>query len=297
MTRDDEFIGQLEGYLDEYEGATPLPELVRDAIRAQLPSIQQRPAWWPARRFPDMNNSVRLAIAAAAVAGVAIIGISFFGGPNVGGPGVVAVSPSATPMASPTTLVEGDLEAGTYVTHPSAFAADPIGVTVTVPDGWSALDRVTLVPAGRNSTNGPDGMALAILDVETLYSDPCHGTSLSDEAGDLVVGPTVDDLVTALADHPAWEASEPTNVTLGGYAGERIDLQLPSDVASCDRGQFLPWYAYPYAQGADNRWHVWVIDVEGTRVVVLAEDFPGTPAADRAELMAIVDSIQFSVVR
>ena len=56
MTRDDDFIGQLEGYLDEYEGSTPLPDEVRDAIRAQLPSTQQRPAWWPAWRFPEMNS-------------------------------------------------------------------------------------------------------------------------------------------------------------------------------------------------------------------------------------------------
>ena len=52
MTRDDDFIGQLEGYLDQYEGSTPLPDEVRDAIRAELPSTQQRPAWWPAGRCP-----------------------------------------------------------------------------------------------------------------------------------------------------------------------------------------------------------------------------------------------------
>ena len=68
-------------------------------------------------------------------------------------------------------------------------------------------------------------------------------------------------------------------------------------MASCDGGEFLPWYPAPYAQGPDNQWHVWIIDVEGTRVVVLAEDFAGTPADDRAELMAIVDSIEFSVDR
>ncbi len=67
MTRDDDFIGQLEGYLDEYEGSTPLPDEVRDAIRAQLPSTQQRPAWWPARRFPEMNSFAKFGLAAAAV--------------------------------------------------------------------------------------------------------------------------------------------------------------------------------------------------------------------------------------
>ena len=48
MTREDQFIGQLERYLDEYEGITPLPEAVRDAIRAELPKTKQagpRRAW------------------------------------------------------------------------------------------------------------------------------------------------------------------------------------------------------------------------------------------------------------
>ena len=36
MTRDDTFVEQLENYLDEYEGLTPLPDLVRDDVRAAL---------------------------------------------------------------------------------------------------------------------------------------------------------------------------------------------------------------------------------------------------------------------
>ena len=33
MTRNDDFIGQLEGYLEDYEGSTPLPE------RSATPSV------------------------------------------------------------------------------------------------------------------------------------------------------------------------------------------------------------------------------------------------------------------
>ena len=79
MTHNDEFIGQLEGYLDEYEGSTPLPEDVRDAIRAELPLTRQRPAWWPAWRFPEMNNMAKLGIAAAAVVVAALLGFRFAG--------------------------------------------------------------------------------------------------------------------------------------------------------------------------------------------------------------------------
>ena len=90
MTRNDDFIRQLEGYLDEYEGSTPLPSEVRDAIRAQLPSTTQRPAWWPARRFPEMNNVMKLSLAAAAVVVAALLGYNYLVVPNVGGPGLGA---------------------------------------------------------------------------------------------------------------------------------------------------------------------------------------------------------------
>ena len=47
-----------------------------------------------------------------------------------------------------------------------------------------------------------------------------------------------------------------------------------------------------YAQGPGNRWHLWILDVDGLRVVILAQDFATTPAQDQAEMQAIVDSIE-----
>ncbi len=53
MTRDDDFIGQLEGYLDEHEGLTPLPAAVRGAVRAQLSTTKQVGLrGWLLGRFP-----------------------------------------------------------------------------------------------------------------------------------------------------------------------------------------------------------------------------------------------------
>lgn len=116
-------------------------------------------------------------------------------------------------------------------------------------------------------------------------------------APDITVGPTVDDLVTALASQTTYEATAPTDVVVDGYAGVRMDLQLPSDIdfASCEGGQYWVWDAGPYAQGPGNRWHVWILDIEGFTALVLTEDFEGTSAEDQAELQTIVDSIQIGV--
>ena len=44
--------------------------------------------------------------------------------------------------------------------------------------------------------------------------------------------------------------------------------------------------------GPGQRWHLWILDVNGIRVVIQAMDFAGTSAQHQAELRAIVDSIQ-----
>jgi hypothetical protein len=135
-------------------------------------------------------------------------------------------------------------------------------------------------------------MGICFLEVDTgLYSDPCHGSS---GPADVPVGPTVDDFVNALAEETAYQATAPTDVTLGGYSGKRMDLQLPSEVASCDNGAFTPWDGSIYAQGPDNRWQLWILDVEGERMIIESENFAGTSSEDLAEQQAIVDSIQIS---
>ncbi len=48
------------------------------------------------------------------------------------------------------------------------------------------------------------------------------------------------------------------------------------------------------AQGPSHKRHLWILDIEGIRVVVETADFAGTTVEDLAELQAIVDSIQIA---
>lgn len=258
-----------------------------------------------------MNNSmVRFGIAAAAVALAAVIGISLLSGPNLGGD--PDPTPSAPPSATPSPAgfpdlptASGPVEAGTYVVHPFAAELNPeadedarsIRFTLTVPDGWQSFGGVALLPMGEGSSKGPDGMGLGFGQVHGLYSNPCHGL---DVAPDIAVGPTVDDLASALGEQTAYEATTPTDVMLGGYSGKRMDLLLPSGgpYEECIAIQnFIPWDGSIYAQGLGNQWHLWILDVDGVRVLVMTQDFAGTRATDQAELQAIVDSIQIDTGR
>ena len=270
------------------EGVTQLPDRVLDLVLDQLPATPQRRAWWPAWRFTIMNNNIiRFGIAAAAVLLAVILGINFLSGPNVGGETEATPTPSPTPAATPQPLGTGTLEPGMVVAT-GLGAGESMSVTFTVPEGWEGFAGACVIP--RTGTTAPDGMGICFLEVNAgLYSDPCHGYA----AGvDVLVGPTVEDLANALTEQAAYEATAPTDVTLGGYSGKRMDLQLPSDVASCDNGEFRPWDGSIYAQGSDNRWHLWILDVEGDRMIILSSDFAGTSAEDLAEQQAIVDSMR-----
>lgn len=252
-----------------------------------------------------MNTALRLAVAAAAIAVVAFAGLNLI--PQQGGVGGHSPAPSPSPTASPSPaqLRDGPLAAGTYTTQPFTGVTR---VTLTVPDGWKGFGTSGVLPT-KVSTGPPDGMGLTFMQVRGLHSDPCHGTT-----ADVPVGPSVADLVTALRQQTAYETSTPVPTTLSGFSGQLIDVLMPTDVdfATCTNGGaggpevapgsggFFIWEAINpgdaniYAQGPGDRFHLRILDVGGSRVVVMTQDFPGTSAANRAELQAIVDSIKFS---
>ena len=234
-----------------------------------------------------MNNTMKIALAAAAVVVLAFIGFGVLRD-NTGGPPTATATPVPTPTATPQILSDGPVEAGTVVAA-GLGPSQSTSATLTVPEGWEGFDGSCVLPATGNSA--PDGMGICFLEVAGLYSDPCHGST---GAADVPVGPTVEEFVNALAQQTAYDATAPTDVTLGGYSGKRMDLQLPSDVASCDNGEFTPWSGSIYAQGPDNRWRLWILDVEGERMIIVSQNFAGTPSEDLAEQQAIVDSIQIS---
>jgi hypothetical protein len=303
------------------EGVSALPDRVLDTVLDQLPATPQRRAPWPVRRFGEMNSFTKFAVAAAAVALVAFVGLRLLPGEgNIGS--VPSPSASTAPSASPTTPspiaspsasnvpaeFPGELPAGSYTVAPFSSgvgmchvppqsgctetdADNTIRVTITVPDGWSGIDTAVWLEENKP----PSGAALGFARGGWLLSDPCKYI-----ATDVPVGPTVADFVDAVAEHPILDTTAPVDVTLGGYAGKYFDLQVPADISNCelepgnpDAGPiYRPWEPGIYAQGPGHRWHVWVLDVDGVRVVVQSMDYAGTSEQRRAELQAMVDSVQ-----
>jgi hypothetical protein len=170
-------------------------------------------------------------------------------------------------------------------------AHDAVHLTFTVPDGWGGIagapSSITLVD---NEDAPPrDEASLLFGRGAWLVSDPCTKANHFIPP-DVAVGPSVDDFANALADHPLLDVTDPVDVTLAGYSGKYVDLQVPADISKCE--VYRPFDPGLFAQGPGQQWHLWILDVDGLRFVVQSTDYAGTSKERRKALQAIVDSIK-----
>ena len=231
MTRNDDFIGLLEGYLDEHEGNTPCP---RTSVTPSVPSFLRSSASGlvAARRTPEMNTFAKFGLAAAAVVVAALLGYNYLVAPNVGGPGLDDPSPTPVPTPTPQSIYEGVLYPATYMIDDPI----PVRITLDVPDGWCTWatnsDVVGLVVdnvVDNRVEKCNSGWGPAFWIVDNVYSDPCDPNSEFEPS----LGPSVDDLVTALANLPGYEASTPTDITVSGFPGVQLELTAPEYGDEC----------------------------------------------------------------
>jgi hypothetical protein len=187
------------------------------------------------------------------------------------------------------------IEPGAYFIDADLDPSTPLRVVYDVPaDGWSQW-------IGAAKFGPDDGhVGVSITTVVNLVTDGCRDHL----AADPPVGPTVDDLATALSELEPFEVtSPPRDVTAYGYTGKHLELTVP-DVAfaRCDAGDLRSWIApmdtaeagdafYGYT-GPGYTEEFWILDVEGTRLMIAAERSPGSPSEDLAEQQELLRSIR-----
>ncbi len=284
MTRDDDFIGHLERYLEDYEGSTPLPGAVRDAVRAELPSTHQRPAWWPPRWFPVMNSFAKVGVAAAAVVVAALVGFNYFIAPNIGGPD--DPTPTSTPAAVQLQSVAGtDLEAGLY-TLGTGF---PVDITFDLPPGWTSCPEgidpaLQLICRFPGETTPPAAVYLGFTVIDNVVADPCDGTVLLEPP----VGPSVDDLVAAISDLEGFEATAAEDVTVDGFPAKRFTISAGPE---CGAAWVTP-NGVVNGLGADEINDLRVVDVNGTRIVIASIYTVDVDPDELAAVEPVMESLQ-----
>ena len=277
---------------EENESADHVLGTVLDRLDA---TPQRRATWWPARRLPDMNNTAKLALGAAAVVVVALLGLQLLlPGANIGGPDLPDPSesgipaPSSTPRALPPS---GELEPGTYLVSRQDWT--PVPFSITVPPGWTTDINGFI----RKHEGEPQELMLTPWIVTHVYADACHWDGSLSE-----VGATAEALAAALSAQSGREVSGPIEMTLGGYPARRVELLVPGelDVATCDEGQIRSWPSSPTDEstgwiGLPGQTDVvYVIDVDGERILIGTTRGPEASDEDVAQLDAIIASIRIS---
>jgi hypothetical protein len=275
MTTDRDAARIVRSWLEE--GVTKLPDAVLDRVLDEVPSIPQRRPMWPVRRFRHMNMLAKVAAVAAVVA-VAIVGLTLRPS-DVPGPGT-----SSQPSGSPSPSLRVVPEAGELAPGDWSFTdVAPFPITFTIPAaGW----QKNVAPATIWTYGSEARIGFGLAGAE-YYADPCAWRAGTIEPP---IGDTVDDVAGALAGLPGVGATAPSPVTLDGHDGRLVELTPPADQSACDDGAMRLYDDRPLEAG---RHRYWIVDVDGTTVVISAVDRPGATNRERNALQDIVDSIRF----
>ena len=303
MTRDPDLIGLIEGYLDDFEGHTPLPDATRDAIRARLLSTTQRPAWWPGWRSLDMNTTTRFALGAAAAVLVAIVGYTMLNGDgrNVGitdptdpadpTPTLEPTASSAAELPSKNGLAAGayyiDLRPhryeanGDYVQGTSEYR-----VSFELPAGWSGLGW-----AANKQASVSEATALTLDTPRVVFNDPCNFNAGSSMLKDIPEMRDPAGFTAKLAE--LWQgAGQPTETTIAGHAASYIEIVTPDDIsfADCYGNKFQVWTGR-WLQEPGQRQRLWVIETDDGLVLFESSLEPNASSTEVAEADAIMASM------
>ena len=251
--------------------------LARTSVTPQL----DRRRWWPvsARRRSGSLNRSKLALAGILVVMVGS-GLVVFGGRLAGRGPLIGASPEASPRpAWVTDTWNARLEPGV----PYYFDL-PARVTFSVPAGWNYL---YMRDYGSVIANDMETAAVGWFVADNLFRDPCHwqGGTL-----DPPVGPTVDDMVSALEKLPGFVVVGPTRELIGGLPAQSLALVMTVDESACDGSQVKVFSSTPTGGKFDPKpgtTIVRVVDVGGTRLAVIS----WTPLLDAADAAADVETI------
>jgi hypothetical protein len=208
------------------------------------------------------------------------------GAPSAVSPGPPSASPELTPR--PAWLV--DASNPTLVPGLPYYFEMPVRVTFSVPAGWGYVGTSQDASV---IANAPQTAVLSWLETDNLYRDPCRW-----QTGVLnpPVGPSVDDLVRALANLPGFRVTGPAAVTIGGLPAQRLVLVQEIRSSDCDGGQMKTWSWEPTGRGHDlygGPISVSVLSVDGTRLVMLSWTSSDRDGVAIADVASIVQSIRF----
>jgi len=233
--------------------------------------------------------------AAASVVSVGMVAvIALVAGQFLSPDSPAEISPSGPTVsdAVPLPRVPDDslLDPGRYVAAIDGAPNAPLLPVLSVPEGYTGIEGGTGVHA-----EGIDGEISShyvwAWVVNRVYPNPCSAAVEFAET----VGPSVADLANALAAQALRAGTDPVPVTVGGYDGLYVELTVPDkvNVEACrPEGYFYMWpgRVQQFPGQVDM---VWIVDVEGQRIVFDASHGPDASSEEVAELRDMVTTATF----
>jgi hypothetical protein len=282
------------------DASTAGSDRVLSAVVERLAMTRQerRRILWQLPTFDRASRTMRFAIGAAAVITVIVaVGLGSRGDVRVAAPSSPPPSPGSSPTPSPrASAVEGDYGRLSPGQHDIGWLGGPADarIRVTIPtDGWS------WVGPARSTIFKDHGLLFgfpADLETHTVRQVVTSLCALDGATGDVGprfkdVGPTVDDLVSAVTAVADTSWSDPVDIVIGGHPGKRL---ITTHHAVCPGPARRTIWEDPtgsFFVEEGMRSTVDILDVDGDRLV-LTENLRTADPTIVEELDAIVSSME-----
>jgi hypothetical protein len=194
---------------------------------------------------------------------------------------------SATPTSAPSTAPSPDVFDGVGMVEPGRYRVNRFGtpIELTVPKFWYRFASFAL--------SGDGDSFVAFFDIAQVPTDACKW-----EQSKTAIGPTVQDLVTALTTQQNTVATTPEPRDLDGHPGVYLEVRQPAglDLQNCDLQYAVGWFdrignEVPTV-GSDGFNAIWAVDLgDGQRVVITWGSYQPLSDKQRAVVQSIVDSL------
>lgn len=204
------------------------------------------------------------------------------------------ITPTASPPVSPSATTAATRSLGGHVVGAASNDSTHPSYSVQVPAAWSSSGAFV-------TRNPPSVMGLSVWDAIQVPTDPCRWSSTM-----TTPGPTVDDLVKAVVAQRTRNASAPVEATLAGHTGVYLEWSVPPEMVDGEKCDKWPDNGYRdfvsflgiggserYQQLANQIDRLWVLDVNGHRLVVDATYSPDATDAQKTELGQVAESLKF----
>jgi hypothetical protein len=191
-------------------------------------------------------------------------------------------------------------EPGAYALTARGSGTPPLAV-LDVPSGYSNFGFFALWPFGSGDEGSAQEQepfrAVQYWTVHGVFAEPCHRKG----GAATVIGPSVKALAAALKAQKLTSVSEPRPVSLDGHRGLYLELRVSVDVRfdDCDDGgYFMLWEGMPAdaqhtADSPGTIERLWIVDVDGERIVLAATAAAGVTHGLAKELTDMVESVRF----